>query len=272
MQIAINKEYSFKDDQFLWRYVDIHRLIYFLNTGNIYFSPLSTFFDPLEGITENYLHDKQYIDTVDEKADRDEGLPKISKEEILHEKEEIKERFKSRLEEIQKKYFASCWYLGVRESLAMWDTYSNKDSVALKFNPSELSKIIIDICANADFEDFDKFIHGRVEYFKISPFDPNDNDLKNCGHRFKGFLKDLSYRHEEEFRFLMIQNNNDKTYDFFELSLKNLKDMDFYIVTHPYMEPWKHNNIYNILKMRGLEHKLRKSDIPTRQQVFDTPY
>jgi hypothetical protein len=154
----------------------------------------------------------------------------------------------------------------------MWDTYSNKDSVALKFNPSELCKTIIDNCRDNDFEDFNTMIHGMVEYYKISPFDPNDNSLKNCGHRFKGFLKDLSYKHEEEFRFIMIQNDEDKTYDFFELSLKNLQSLDFQIVTHPYMEPWKHNNIYNILKTKGIENKLKNSDIPTRHQVFDTPY
>ncbi len=272
MQIEINKEYTFKDDPFLWRYMDLHRLIYFLNTENIFFSPLSTFFDPLEGITEKHLHDKQYADAIDEQADKEEGLPKESKEKLIREKEEIKERFKSRLEEIQKTYFASCWYLGVRESLAMWDTYSNKDSVALKFKPSDLYKSIIDFCKKTNFKDFDTMIHGMVEYYKISPFDPNDDSLKNCGHRFKGFLKDLSYKHEEEFRFVLIQNHNYKTYDFFELSLKNLQTLNFCIVTHPYMEPWKHNNIYNILKGKGLEHKLKKSDIPTRSQVFDTPY
>lgn len=154
----------------------------------------------------------------------------------------------------------------------MWDTYSNKDSVALKFKPSDLCKSIIECCKNTDFEDFNTMIHGMVEYYKISPFDPNDDSLRNCGHRFKGFLKDLSYKHEEEFRFLLIQNDNDKTYDFFELSLKNLKKLDFCIVTHPYMEPWKHNNIYNVLKTKGLEHKLKKSEVPTRSQVFDTPY
>ncbi|HLL41997.1 MAG TPA: hypothetical protein VK369_02610 [Segetibacter sp.] len=272
MQIEINKEYTFTDDQFLWRYIDLHRLIYFLNTENIFFSPLSTFFDPLEGITEKYLHDKQYVDAIDAQANKEGGLPKTSKEKLIHEKEEVKERFKSRLEEIQKKYFASCWYLGVRESLAMWDTYSNKDSVALKFKPSDLYKSVIDFCKRTDFADFDTMVHGMVEYFKISPFDPDDDGLKNCGHRFKGFLKDLSYKHEDEFRFLLIQKDNDKTYDFFELSLRNLQTLDFGIVTHPYMEPWKHNNICNVLKTKGLEHKLRKSDIPTRSQVFDTPY
>lgn len=154
----------------------------------------------------------------------------------------------------------------------MWDTYSNKDSVALRFKPDDLYRSIIDSCKNNDYKDFNTMIHGRVEYYKISPFDPNDDGLKNCRHRFKGFLKDLSYKHEEEFRFLLIQNNNDKTYDFFELSLNNLRSLDFYIVTHPYMEPWKYNNIYDVLKTKGLEDKLKKSDIPTRSQVFDTPY
>lgn len=271
MQIEVNKEYKFNDDQFLWRYMDLHRLIYFLNSENIFFSPLNSFFDPLEGITEKHLHDKEYVDALDKKKDKDEGLPKKSKEELKEEKEELKERFKSGLEEIQKTYFASCWYLGVRESLAMWDTYSNKDSVAMKFKPAELCENIIDSCKKVESEDFDLMVHGKVEYFKISPFDPNDEGLKNAGHRFKGFLKDLSYKHEEEFRFLAVQNNDNKTYSFFELSVQNLQSLDFSIVTHPYMEPWKHNNIYNILKTKGLENKLVRSEIPTRRQVFDTP-
>lgn len=271
MQIEINKTYSFDDDQFLWRYMDLHRLIYFLNSENIFFSPLNTFFDPLEGITEKTLHDKEFIDAINAKETESNGLPKKNKEKLDEEKSQIKERFKSHLEEVQKSYFASCWYSGVRESLAMWDTYSNKDSVAIKFDPEELSQKIIEACAGTDNEDFDLMVHGKVEYFKISPYDTNDNGIKNCGHRFKGFLKDLSYKHEEEFRFLVKQITNDKTFAFFEITLKNLENMNFSIITHPYMEPWKYNNIYNILKAKGLENKLLKSEIPTRREVFDTP-
>jgi hypothetical protein len=271
MQVEINKDYSFNDDQFLWRYMDLHRLIYFLNTENIFFSPLSTFFDPLEGISEKTLQDKEYAEAMDEKRGKEEVLPKKSKEKPEEEKHEVKERFKSNLEEVQKTYFASCWYLGIRESLAMWDSYSNKDSVALKFNPHDLCTSIINSCRKLSSPDFDLMVHGKVEYFKISPFDANDPCLKNAAHQFKGFLKDLSYKHEEEFRFITIQNNYEKTYNFFELSLKDLNDLDFCIVTHPYMEPWKHNNICNVLKSKGLEHKLVKSEVPTRRQVFDTP-
>src|SRR3954469_6873273 len=109
MRIEINKEYNFRDDQFLWRYMDLHRLIYFLNSENIFFSPLNTFFDPLEGITEKTLHDKEYIDAIDSKESEAEGLPKKHQEKLVEEKQEIKERFKSNLEEVQKSYFASCW-------------------------------------------------------------------------------------------------------------------------------------------------------------------
>jgi hypothetical protein len=271
MRVEINKEYEFTDEQFLWRYMDLHRLIYFLNSENLFFSPLNSFFDPLEGITEKHLHDKEFLDTLEKKGEQEEGLRDKSEQELNEEKEEIKEKFKSHLEEIQKTYFASCWYLGVRESLAMWNTYSNKDSVAIKFNPKELCSSIIESSKRLDNKEFNLMVHGKVEYFKISPFDSNDAGLKNARHRFKGFLKDLSYKHEEEFRFLAVQDNSRNTYSFFELSLPNIHDLDFCILTHPNMEPWKHNNICHILKTRGLEKKLMKSEIPTRRAVFETP-
>src|SRR4051795_13347237 len=106
MRVEMNKEYEFTGDQFLWRYMDLHRLIYFLNSENIFFSPLNSFYDPLEGISEKHLHDKEYVDALDSKKDKEADLPKKSKEEIKEEKEEIKKRFKSGLEEIQKRYFA----------------------------------------------------------------------------------------------------------------------------------------------------------------------
>jgi len=271
MQVEINKEYKFENGQFLWKYMDLHRMIYFLYSENIFFSPLHSFFDPLEGITEKHLNDKQYVEEIDRERNEDNGLSKKSKEELTEKKEEIKEQFKSKLEEIQRTYFASCWYLSVRESLAMWDTYSNKDSIAIKFKPEDLCNLIINSCKKLDNKDFDLLVHGKVEYFKISPYDPDDEGLKNAGHRFKGFLKDLSYKHEEEFRFLVVQNNESKTFNFFELALENLHQLDFCIVTHPNMEPWKRNNICNILKANGLDHKLIKSEVPTRREVFDTP-
>ena len=39
----------------------------------------------------------------------------------------------------QKTQYASCWFLGDRESNAMWKLYSQKDGVVLKFRAKEES-------------------------------------------------------------------------------------------------------------------------------------
>jgi len=262
MRVEANKDYTFDEDQYLFKYLDIHKLIYFLNSENLFFSPLSYFDDPLEGISEKVLFDKN------ESTSRED--PQDEPNKVLQD-DEKKEGYRDFLEKVQQRLFASCWFLGDRESLAMWETYSTSDSVALRFKPNLLCDLMIKRFTETQEEDFNVMVHGKVEYFKLSPFDANDTDLKNCSHKFTGFLKDLSYKHEEEFRFLLIQHNQKKHYEFYEFSPGSLKDLDFTIITHPYMEDWKFKNIYNILKNNGLEDKLVKSAILTRKQIFDTP-
>lgn len=254
-----NKKYSFEGDQYLFKYLDLHKLIYFLNTENLFFSPLSYFDDPLEGISEQFLYENAKVN-----ADRNS---KSSADPSEH--KEFKSNYRQYLNRVQRILFASCWFLGIRESLAMWENYSNNDSVALRFNPDSLCRLMIEKFSSLRGDDFSVMCHGKVEYFKISPFNPDDNELRNCGHKFKGFIKDLSYKHEEEFRFLLMQKENEKQYEYFEVNLGSLKNLDFIIITHPYMEDWKFNNIYTILKNNGLQDKLTQSVIPTRRQVFD---
>jgi hypothetical protein len=263
MRVEANKDYTFNEDQYLFKYLDLHKLIYFLNSENLFFSPLSYFDDPLEGISKKVLFDKHEVDIKKEAYEN-------SDDRILQD-DEKKEHYRNYLEKVQQQLFASCWFLGIRESLAMWETYSNNDSVALRFNPNHLCDIMIKRFKEIEEKDFDVMVHGKVEYFKLSPFDPDDASLKNCGHKFTGFLKDLSYKHEEEFRFLLIQKNQRQHSEYYEFELGLLKDLDFTIITHPYMEEWKFKNIYNILKNNGLDDKLVKSAILTRKQIFDTP-
>lgn len=261
MQVEANKEYSFMKDQYLFKYLDLHKLIYFLNTENLFFSPLSYFDDPLEGISEQFLYENAKVNA----ARNSNGSPDPS------EHKEINNNYRQYLNHVQRILFASCWFLGTRESLAMWETYSNNDSVALQFEPNVLCDLMKDRFRNVKENDFSVMCHGKVEYFKVSPFNPADAELKNCGHRFKGFIKDLSYKHEEEFRFLLVQKDINKHYEYFEVSLGSLKELPFTIITHPYMEDWKYNNIYTILKNSGLQDKLVRSLIPTRKQVFELP-
>lgn len=259
MRVEVNKDYTFDNDQYLFKYFDLHKLIYFLNTEKLFFSPLSYFDDPLEGISQKVLYERHNNDERSEDTHQNKVLQDDDK----------KQHYRNYLEKVQSKLFASCWFLGVRESLAMWETYSNNDSVALRFKPNDLCHTMITRFSNVVEKDFAVMSHGKVEYFKLSPFDANDESLKNSQHKFSGFIKDLSYKHEEEFRFLLIQENVEKQYEFYEFSPGPLAELQFDIITHPYMESWKFNNISNILKNNGLQDKLMKSEIPTRRQIFE---
>jgi hypothetical protein len=262
MQVEANKDYSFDEDQYLFKYIDLHKLIYFLNSENLFFSPLSYFDDPLEGISERVLFDKHISEHSDDTKEN-------QKNKVLQDDDKT-EHYRTYLERVQQRLFASCWFLGIRESLAMWESYSNDDSVALRFRPHDLCNIMISRFSTIVEKDFTVMVHGKVEYFKLAPFDPNDVSLKNSGHKYTGFLKDLSYKHEEEFRFLLMQAHQKKQYCYFEFSPGTLKELNFDIIAHPYMEEWKFRNIFNILKNTGLENKLVKSEIPTRRQIFET--
>lgn len=262
MRVEVNKDYAFDEDQYLFKYIDLHKLIYFLNSRNLFFSPLSYFDDPLEGISEKILFDKHVSEQTDDTKEN-------QKNKILQD-DEKKEHYRDYLEKVQERLFASCWFLGIRESLAMWESYSNNDSVALRFKPTDLCDMMISRFLAIDEKDFTVMVHGKVEYYKLAPFDASDISLKNSGHKYTGFIKDLSYKHEEELRFLLMQARQNKHYEFYEFSPGSFKELNFNIIAHPYMEDWKFRNIFNILKNNGLENNLVRSEIPTRRQIFKT--
>jgi hypothetical protein len=262
MRVEVNKDYSFDEDQYLFKYIDIHKLIYLLYSENLFFSPLSYFDDPLEGISQEALN-SNHANIIQQCNDNDDN----QHNKILQDDEKAVS-YNSYLEKVQKQLFASCWFLGTRESLAMWENYSNNDSVALRFKPDYLCNHMISNFTNLEDPNFDLMAHGKVEYFKLSPLDPNDETLKNSHHKFPGFIKDLSYKHEEEFRFLLMQQHMKKQYSFFEFSPGPLKELDFDIITHPYMEDWKFKNIQTILSNLKLANKLQKSAIPIKRQKF----
>jgi hypothetical protein len=228
----------------------------------LFFSPLSYFDDPLEGISqkailENHVNvfptSEASVETPQNRKFRDD---------------EKQQPYQDFLESVQKQLLASCWFLGIRESLAMWESYSNNDSVALRFKPDYLCDLMIKRFSQLDDKSFDVMAYGKVEYLKLSPLNANDASLNNSCHKFPGFIKDLSYKHEEEFRFLLMQQSVYTQYNFFEFAMGSLKNLEFNIITHPYMEFWKFKNIKTVLTNLGLEEKLCKSEIPIRRRVI----
>jgi hypothetical protein len=236
MQTRQNKKFELDKNDQLWRYIDIHQLLYFLNTETIFFAPLSSFEDPLEGFSKKNLN-------------------------AAAEHQSATKRFDHRdLREQQQQMYASCWFLGDSESMAMWETHSNPDSVALRFHARSLIDLILRNAETFQPGDLIELTFGKVDYVKL--FQLNDQELEKYNHEFVGFLKDKSYKHEEEFRFIVTQSADvNKEFRGFDLPAGSLRELDFYIITHPKMESWKHENLQKVLMNFSLENKLKRSQV-----------
>jgi hypothetical protein len=233
------------DGHFLWKYLDLHRLIYFLSQQSLFFTRLDVFKDPYEGVKTTTLR-KVYTfkDSPDEKVRK--LLPLATKSETVAS---------------QRKQFVNSWFYGERESMAMWNLYSNPDSVALKIDFDSFYESLVTYFKKTvrTHENKISVIGDRISYFKLNPFDKR----QKIKLRYSGFQKDISFEHEKEYRFLIYANpvyalRNDLT---FKVSLQNFKRLPFVIITHPEMADWKLNNIKELVGSYGLDFKVKPSEI-----------
>ena len=154
------------------------------------------------------------------------------------------------LEVRQKKYFISCWLIHHRESVAMWNAYSDDDGIALKVKSIDLIDSIIRNKDNInDIEKMKTLYHGKIVYKDF--LNPNDRINLKDEIPIIGFQKDLSFEHEKEYRFLIKQDTNnfkEEDISFAKLKLLDFENLEFDLIFHPKMEEWKKENIRKVLK------------------------
>jgi hypothetical protein len=261
MNVEENKKVVFEKDDYLWRYIDIHKLFSFILDKKLFFTRLDNFDDPLEGLTEDIIGNMSIVENIPD--DLNPSLPEESKISILAEKKEKQNYVNEQTERYQKKQFANCWFVGKKESFAMWNLYSNTNSVAIRYNPKELLDIVIPSAESYIHEDFKVFIYGFVDYDNIWPFDFFKQSDKKI--RYSAFKKDLCYIHEREFRFVtIIPYLCIGKYDDFELPLGDISKDNFKIFANPYMKTWKLNNLKRILEKFSLQDKLIQSALKVK--------
>lgn len=226
---AINNELINPDD-YLWRYMDMHKLISFITSKSLMLSRFDRFEDTNEGISKNQLA-KQYTEHDSE---------------YQHQIQQSKEL---QIDVRQKRIFASCWFSGARESVAMWNLYASERGVAVRIRVGDLlgafnsDNLIFDTP-----DDIGAIYHGRVAYKNF--FDYGDIERFKDETRVIGFQKDLSFEHEKEYRFLVRQRYGDQSDDFLpfvQIGLDNFSALPFEILSHPRMAPWQRVNIQDLL-------------------------
>ncbi|HEX3074467.1 MAG TPA: DUF2971 domain-containing protein [Ignavibacteriales bacterium] len=263
MEIIKNKRIAFDDNDFLWKYLDLHKFLSFVLNKKLFFNRLDNLEDPLEGLPEATLSYMDEAEQFDNQCQL-EALPSADKRKLIADRNKKASLAARKIEESQQTQFANCWYMGKKESFAMWNIYSNPESVAIRYRPKELIDMIIPSAENFHNKDFTQLIYGYVDYDDIWPFEytrPNSPKIK-----FAAFRKDSSYKHEQEFRFVtVIATKNLGKYVYFELPLSDIDKDSFQVLANPYMEGWKYNNIKKFLEQNGLEHRLSQSVLKVKK-------
>ncbi|HQT24751.1 MAG: hypothetical protein B7X86_15655 [Sphingobacteriales bacterium 17-39-43] len=250
--------------QYVWKYLDLHRFIYLLTEEKLFFTRLDKFEDPIEGVPTKLLRrNNKYSNIPLEVSDFVDTTPISEREKLINEKKLNDYLLKSETEENQQRQYVNCWFAGNRESMAMWNIYSNPDSVAIKANFTILKEGLT--------TSLQKFIlkHGRrlsiigdkITYLPLNPFDTN---LEKQHINFSGLKKDESFGYENEYRFLISTIKNlDRKEPFYAVPV-DINSLGLTIVTHPSMEEWKFKNIKNLIALTNKSITLEKSPIILR--------
>jgi len=237
----------------LIRFMDLTKLLDFLISGTFHFTRLDQFEDKSEGITRKQLA-KFFEHDISISEERKRELPLLER---------------------QQRYFATCWFSGIRESVAMWNLYSNQSSIALKIPINPFLKIWNE--SNLDFQSAKDWI-DRIyinQIFYKNYFNSEDVDNFKEETRVIGFQKDKCYEHEKEVRVLIKvkgqfgEASNKRVYKenvlpFIKVKVKNIKDVKMQILFHPLMPAWQKVNIQNLIKKYDYKNITCKDSEVTR--------
>jgi hypothetical protein len=247
--------------KYIWKYFDIHRFIYFLTQQKLVFTRLDKLDDVFEGIETRHLRNdsRESSPKLLQKLSKNKQVSGIKKSSI------VPDRSLAEIEKAQKTQYVNCWFTGDRESMAMWNVYSNPDSVALRASFAELTAAL-----KNPFQDFinayDRrfsIIGDQITYLKLNPFDETKLPKKV---KFSALKKDVSFAYENEYRFLIYTKRAAHvSRPFYSIPVEPEK-MAFTIVTHPNMEDWKYKNIEKLVQLSRFNIDIEKSNTILRKR------
>jgi len=250
------------DNLFLWKYLDLFKLIDLLTTKDLYFTRFDNFEDGLEGLTGKAIGLMAFTQGRRlTKENINKELPNEQQEQAIRNDRQYRLDLQEQIN-LQKSQYACCWFLDDRESLAMWKIYSKQEGIALKFKAKQLTETIIASAQSYTNSDFHILYYGKVDYKNIWPFDPHEN----FDGKFNGLKKDRSYMSENEFRFVtVVPKIKAGVHHHFKLPIGSLKDFDLQIISTPFMDDWQFDCLNYMLKHYGLDDKLIRSKMKIKK-------
>ena len=232
----------------LWRYLDFHRFASLALTKQRAFIRLDKLRDPMEGLKRDFLMQEIMANGIpDDPSQINPNLSEKERIEMVENKRYFESIRKDKIEKSQKSQFVNCWFLGNRESMAMWNLYSTKSGLVIKTDAKEFIDFIgKSLNLHAKCYQTHKTYAGKIIYLKLNPFDPFDfTSIKIIS----GYKKDLSFNYENEFRFLIEVNKDEigKT-EIISIDLIEIEKFKFDILTHPNIENYQFENIKSLAR------------------------
>lgn len=228
-------------DIYLWRYMDLSKLIALLNRKKLYFPRADLFLDPYERAIPIGLHEDRVRS----------GDTHINAREFA--------KFASHWKCV------SCWHMNPYESAAMWKLYTNsKESVAIR---STYNKLV-----ESFPESVDAVAVQYIDYEDSSfawPFGEHSSSMTLA-------YKRKSFEHENEVRFIVANNwplNGDGGFDVSKINPDKGMEMPIdvnnvieEILISPEAEDW----IYEVV--RAVVNKFGFSSITvTKSKLYELP-
>jgi hypothetical protein len=233
-------------EDYLWRYVNLKKFLSFIIDQKLHLKRLDQFEDKNDGIFANLLHLKYNISRI-----KNSG----KKADILEEERKIRE--------LQRNLFASCWFVGNTESIAMWKIFSNPDSVAVRIKYKYLKEIFKKQAFHCEELDIESITLGKVQYYDYQ----NQKVRKSLidADAFIAFTKDESFSNEKEFRIVIRTGKGEENHvQGIDLQLLNFRELPFEIVFHPKAEDWGVKNLIDIMDKFNVHFKNINSELNLR--------
>lgn len=261
---------------YLYHFMPIHKFIDFILNKALILTSLSYMEDPFDGISlidANYLYSLNLQQNI---FDQYEFYKRVTL------KSPDVRKVLNNANQFRNRSLCCCFYYPQKseESIAMWKLYSKKDSIALKVPKEEFEEFInknrfthYSVFENGNNEikqDNPNFLKRQIEY-KDFFNDRIDNSI------LQGFLKHTDYSYENEYRLLMINDENDikeweeKSEEDLGTNQNSYKNIEYMlnpkiykivlssdilskstIVASPFIEMWKLKNIQLLIKRMKL--------------------
>ncbi len=261
------------EDETLYRYVTIDKLMDFLINARITLTQLRNVEDRLEGTTIPHL-------LLNLKSQRHEGFLNALTDNTFtfQVAPDRRNEFWNQREDFQRLNYVSCWYVDNHESVAMWQLYSRRDSVAIRIPFKDLDEQLSGGHFEPSVHRIQSLKYGKVQYAKFS--DREDVQQLSDNTDLPGFFKDRGYQHEREFRLLLSMENREAkkieqkrgvliehtnrmgrylNIRAIHLALTNFQSMPFEIVFHPQCPDWHRKNVVAILGKWNLRFRAQES-------------